>query len=143
MFNKIRTRVRYELGNFRSMGFYEAGRLGIDRAVQRLCLSRLRTAMRPSLHQLHQMSQSTHVSSFGLIEQAFPSVERGRLRSSPVCNHGHEFANRFHNLSFCLVMLRTVHESNRQITIGWSFPRKFACPVVKSTMEIWPWPHPG
>lgn len=80
MFNKIRTRILYEVGNFRSMGVYEAGRLAIDRAVQRLCLGCFRTAMRPSLHQLHQMSQSTHVSSLGLIEQAFPSVDTSILK---------------------------------------------------------------
>ena len=80
MFKKMKTRVLYEIGHFKSMGLYEAGRLAMDRAVQRLCLSRFRTAMRPSLHQLHQISQSTYMSTASLIEHAFSAALPSHLK---------------------------------------------------------------
>jgi hypothetical protein len=83
LFNSLRSRGLFEFGNFKSKGLYEASRLLTDRAVQRLCLSRFRTAMRPSLHQLSGSARSVHTSALDLVAAAFPemsSLELGKIQ---------------------------------------------------------------
>ena len=80
LFKNLRSRTLYEVENFRSMGLYEAGRLATDRAFQRLCLSRFRTAMRPSLHQLHEVARSMHMSASAMVEQAFPTTSPSKIK---------------------------------------------------------------
>ena len=75
----IKNRGAFEFNNFRAKGIYEAGRLISDRAVQRLCLSRFRTAMRPSLHQLVGESQSMHMSALELVKTTFPAMTPAEL----------------------------------------------------------------
>jgi predicted O-methyltransferase YrrM len=76
---KIGSRGRFEFNNFRAKGLYEAGRLVTDRAVQRLCLSRFRTAMRPSLHQLAGEARSVHMSAVELIKASFPTLSSSEI----------------------------------------------------------------
>ena len=76
---KIGSRGRFEFNNFRTKGLYEASRLVTDRAVQRLCLSRFRTAMRPSLHQLAGEARSVHMSAVELIKASFPTLSSSEI----------------------------------------------------------------
>lgn len=73
------SRGRSELNSFRTKGIYEAVRLVTDRAIQRLCLSRFRTAMRPSLHQLAGLAQSVHISALDLVKAGFPEIHLSEL----------------------------------------------------------------
>jgi len=75
----IKNRGAFEFNNFRAKGIYEAGRLISDRAVQRLCLSRFRTAMRPSLHQMAGIAQSMHMSALELVKTTFPTMTPAEL----------------------------------------------------------------
>jgi predicted O-methyltransferase YrrM len=79
MLKRLKSRGQYELGNFRAKGLYEAVRLLSDRAVQRLCLSRFRTAMRPSLHQLAREAQSVHMSAVDMVQKTFPEMAAAEL----------------------------------------------------------------
>jgi predicted O-methyltransferase YrrM len=79
MLKRIKSRGQYEIGNFRDKGLYEAWRLVTDRVVQRLCLSRLRTAMRPSLHQLAWEAKSIHMSALELVKTAMPEISESEL----------------------------------------------------------------
>jgi predicted O-methyltransferase YrrM len=81
LIGRIKSRGSFELQNFRAKGLYEAGRLVTDRAVQRLCLSRFRTAMRPSLHQLAGEAQSVHMSAVDMVRASFPSISASELSS--------------------------------------------------------------
>lgn len=79
LFKRLKSRGLFEIENFRAKGLYEAGRLVSDRAVQRLCLSRFRTAMRPSLHQLAGSARSVHTSAVDLVRTAFPAMPPSEL----------------------------------------------------------------
>ena len=79
LFKRLRSRWLYEFNNYRSKGLYEAGRLVTDRAVQRLCVNYLRTAMRPSLHQMAGAAQSIHTSPVDMIKQAYPEVPSSEI----------------------------------------------------------------
>ena len=76
---RVKSRSSFEFHNFRAKGLYESWRLLTDRAVQRLCLSRFRTAMKPSLHQLAGEAQSTHMSALDLVKTAIPGISDVRL----------------------------------------------------------------
>jgi predicted O-methyltransferase YrrM len=79
MLKRLTSRGQVELGNFRAKGVYEAARLLTDRAVQRLCLSRFRTAMRPSLHQLAGEAQSVHMSALDMVKTTFPAMTESEM----------------------------------------------------------------
>ena len=79
LFKRLRSRGRYEFNILRAKGLYEAGRLVTDRAVQRLCLSRFRTAMRPSLHQLAGAARSVHTSAVDMVRTAFPAISSSEI----------------------------------------------------------------
>lgn len=81
MLKQIKSRGQYEIGNFRTKGIYEAWRLITDRTIQRLCLSRFRTAMRPSLHQLAGNAQSIHMSALELVKTALPDITSEELNT--------------------------------------------------------------
>lgn len=74
LFTSLRSRGLHEFESFRSKGLYEAVRLVTDRAVQRLCVSCFRTAMRPSLHQLAGGARSMHMSAVDMVRHAFPGI---------------------------------------------------------------------
>ena len=77
----LKSRGQYEISNFRSKGLYEAGRLVMDRAVQRLCVNYFRTAIRPSLHQMAGMARSVHMSARDMVRHAFPQASASELEN--------------------------------------------------------------
>ena len=81
MLKRLKSRGQFEINNFRAKGVYEASRLVTDRAIQRLCLSRFRTAMKPSLHQLASEAQTIHMSGLELVKKAVPEISRSKLQS--------------------------------------------------------------
>ena len=79
LLGRIRSRSSFEFQNFRAKGLYEAWRLLTDRAFQRLCFARFRTAMKPSLHQLAGEAQSVHMSALELVKTAIPGISEAEL----------------------------------------------------------------
>jgi len=77
---RIRSRFSFEIHNFKAKGVYEAWRLVADRAFQRLCLARFRTAMKPSLHQLSGEAQSIHMSALELVKTSIPEISEDDLK---------------------------------------------------------------
>ena len=77
---RLKSKGQYEYKNFRVQGLYESARLFTDRAVQRLCLSRFRTAMRPSLYQMTGAAQSVHTLAVDMVQTTFPAMSPAELK---------------------------------------------------------------
>ena len=79
LLGRLKSRGAYEFNILKAKGLYESVRLFSDRMVQRFCLSRFRTAMRPSLDQLSGIARSMHMSAIDLVGAAFPEITSSEL----------------------------------------------------------------